>query len=141
VTQDIEKLSFNTAIAKMMEFTNFFFKADPRPREALEKFVLILSPFAPHLCEELWQLLGHGKTLAYEPWPTYDESLIKEDVIEVPIQINGKVRGRILVPADCDQSALESAAKSDAKIAPQLEGKTIVKAIVVPGRMVNFVVK
>jgi len=141
VTQDIERLSFNTAIAKMMECTNFFFKADPRPREAMEKFVLILSPFAPHLCEELWQLLGHAKTLAYEPWPSFDESLIKEDVIEVPIQINGKVRGRILVPADADQSALETAAKSDPKIAPQLEGKTIVKSIVVPGRMVNFVVK
>jgi leucyl-tRNA synthetase len=141
VTQDIEKLSFNTAIAKMMEFTNFFFKADPRPREAMEKLVLILSPFAPHLCEELWRLLGHDQTLAYEPWPSFDESLIKEDVIEVPIQINGKVRGRILLPADADQSALEAAAKADAKIAPQLDGKTIVKAIVVPGRMVNFVVK
>lgn len=141
VTQDIEKLSFNTAIAKMMECTNFFFKADPRPLEAMEKFILILSPFAPHLCEELWQLLGHSNTLAYEPWPSYDESLIKEDVIEVPIQINGKVRGRITLPADADHAALESAAKTDPKIAPQLEGKTIVKAIVVPGRMVNFVVK
>jgi leucyl-tRNA synthetase len=141
VTHDIEKLSFNTAIAKMMEFTNFFFKADPRPKQAMEKFVLVLSPFAPHLCEELWRVLGHADTLAYEPWPAYDEAAIKEDTVEVPVQINGKVRGRVTVPAGADQSMLESAAKADAKIAPQLDGKTLVKSIVVPGRMVNFVVK
>ena len=141
VTQDIERLGFNTAIAKMMEFTNYFFKADPRPRVAMETFVLLLSPFAPHLSEDLWQALGHEKTLAYEPWPTYDESLIKEDTIEVPVQVNGKVRGRISVPAGADEAAHEAAARTDAKIAQQLDGKTIVKKIIVPGRMVNFVVK
>ncbi len=103
--------------------------------------MLLLSPFAPHMAEELWQLLGHDETLAYEPWPSFDESLIKEDTVEVPVQINGKVRGRVTVPADADQAALEAAAKADAKIAELLDGKTIVKAIVVPGRMVNFVVK
>jgi leucyl-tRNA synthetase len=141
VTQDIERMSFNTAIAKMMEFTNFFFKADPRPRSAMQNFVLLLSPFAPHLSEELWQALGHDKTLAYESWPTYDEALIKEDTVEVPVQVNGKVRGRIAVPAGADEAAHESAARADAKIAQQLDGKTIVKKIIVPGRMVNFVVK
>ncbi|HQU42577.1 MAG TPA: class I tRNA ligase family protein, partial [Pirellulales bacterium] len=141
VTQDIERLSFNTAIAKMMEFTNFFFKADPRPRQAMEKFVLLLSPFAPHLAEELWQALGHDKTLAYEPWPTYDESLIKLDTVEVPVQVNGKVQGRVSVPADADETAHEAAARADGKIAQQLAGKTIVKKIIVPGRMINFVVK
>ena len=141
VTQDIERTSFNTAIAKMMECTNFFFKADPRPRSAMERFVLILSPFAPHLSEELWQSLGHGKTLAYEPWPGYDESLIKEDTVEVPVQVNGKVRGRVSVAADADEAGLEAAARADDKIAQQLEGKTIVKKIIVPGRMINFVVK
>jgi leucyl-tRNA synthetase len=141
VTQDIERLSFNTAIAKLMEFTNFFFKADPRPRVAMEKLVLVLSPFAPHLCEELWQRLGHAKTLAYEPWPSYDEAAIREDTVEVPVQINGKVRGRVVVPAGADEAALETAALADAKVSAQLAGKTLVKKIIVPGRMVNFVVK
>ncbi|HJT34948.1 MAG TPA: leucine--tRNA ligase [Pirellulales bacterium] len=141
VTNDVERLSFNTAIAKMMEFTNFFLKADRRPRQAMETFVLLLSPFAPHLCEELWQLLGHGQTLAYEPWPGYDESLIKEDTVEVPVQVNGKVRGRVLVDAGADQAAHEAAALADPKIAAQLTGKTLVKKIILPGRMINFVIR
>ena len=102
VTGDVEQMSFNTAIARMMEFTNFFIKQEPRPRAAMEKFVLLLSPFAPHLAEELWQALGHATTLAYEPWPKFDEAAIREDTIEVPVQINGKLRGRIQVPADAD---------------------------------------
>ncbi|MEX0712849.1 MAG: class I tRNA ligase family protein, partial [Pirellulales bacterium] len=141
VTHDIEKLSFNTAIAKMMEFTNFFLKEEQRPREAMEKLVLILSPFAPHVAEELWRLLGHADTLAYEPWPAFDESLIREDTVEVPVQVSGKVRGRVSVPVGAGAAELEAAARSDARIADQLAGKTIVKVIVVPGRMVNFVVK
>ena len=87
------------------------------------------------------QALGHKTTLAYEPWPTFDEAAIKEDTIEVPVQINGKLRGKIQVPAEADKAALESAARADAKIAELLAGKTVVKSIVVPGRMVNFVVK
>ena len=98
VTQDIERLAFNTAIAKMMEFTNFFTKCDVRPRAAMEQFVLLLSPFAPHLAEELWQLLGHDKTLAYEPWPTFDEAKLREDTVEMPVQISGKLRRRVTVP-------------------------------------------
>ncbi len=141
VSGDLEQMSFNTAIARMMEFTNFFLKEERRPRGAMERLVLLLSPFAPHIAEELWQLLGHANTLAYEPWPTFDEAAIREDTIEVPVQINGKLRGRIQVPAESDKAALESAARSDAKIAEMLAGKTVVKAIVVPGRMVNFVVK
>ncbi|HEV3003025.1 MAG TPA: leucine--tRNA ligase [Pirellulales bacterium] len=141
VTQDIEKLSFNTAIAKMMEFTNFFLKCDTRPKRAMERLVLLLSPFAPHIGEELWRALGQGDTLAYEPWPGYDEAAIKQETVEVPVQINGKVRGRVTVPADADQVVLEASAKSDPRIAAQLDGKTLVKSIVVPGRMVNFVVK
>ena len=125
VTADLEQMSFNTAIARMMEFTNFFLKADPRPRAAMEKLVLLLSPFAPHIAEELWQALGHETTLAYEPWPTFDEAAIREDTIEVPVQINGKLRGRIQVPAEADKAALESAARSDPKIAELLAGKTV----------------
>jgi len=141
VTRDIEQLSFNTAIARMMEFTNFFFKEEKRPKAVMERFVQLLSPFAPHLAEELWQQLGHARTLAYEPWPECDESLLKEDTIEVPVQINGKLRGRIVVPAGTERSVLESSARGDEKIAELLRGKTVVKTIVVPGKMVNFVVK
>jgi leucyl-tRNA synthetase len=141
VTSDLEQMSFNTAIARMMEFTNFFLKAEVRPRVAMEKLVLLLSPFAPHIAEELWQALGRKTTLAYEPWPSYDEAAIREDTIEVPVQINGKLRWRIQVPAEADKTALESAARGDPKIVELLAGKTVVKAIVVPGRMVNFVVK
>ncbi len=141
VTADLEQMSFNTAIARMMEFTNFFLKEEARPKAAMEKLVLLLSPLAPHMAEELWQALGYADTLAYESWPTFDEAAIKEDTIEVPVQIGGKLRGRVQVPAEADKAALEAAARSDPKIQELLDGKTIVKAIVVPGRMVNFVVK
>jgi leucyl-tRNA synthetase len=141
VTGDCEQLSFNTAIARMMEFVNFFFKEETRPKSAMEKFVLLLSPFAPHLAEELWGLLGHKTTLAYEPWPSYDESMLKEDTVEVPVQINGKLRAKIVAPTGSDAAAIEKLARDDAKIAEQLTGKNVVKVIVVPGRMVNFVVK
>jgi leucyl-tRNA synthetase len=103
--------------------------------------VLLLAPFAPHVAEELWQALGHATTLAYEPWPTFDEAAIKEDTVEIPIQINGKLRGKILVATDADKTALEAAALADPKVLELLSGKTVVKTIVVPGRMVNFVVK
>ncbi len=141
VTEDIAKLSFNTAIARMMEFTNYFTKADRRPRAVLEPFVLLLSPFAPHISEELWQSLGHQNTLAYEPWPAYDESLLIESEVEIPVQINGKLRGKITIAADADAKSLEQAARADAKIAVQLAGKAISKTIAVPGRLINFVVK
>ncbi len=141
VTEDIAKLSFNTAIARMMEFCNFFTKLDRRPRTAMEPFVLLLAPFAPHIAEELWQALGHEKTLAYEPWPAYDESLLVESELEIPVQINGKLRGKITIPADTDQEAMIAAAQDDVKIAEQLTGKQIVKVIAVAGRMVNFVAK
>ncbi|MGA2797560.1 MAG: class I tRNA ligase family protein [Thermoguttaceae bacterium] len=141
VTNDIEQMSFNTAIARMMEFTNFFFKEDLRPREAMQKFVLLLSPFAPHLAEELWQALGNAETLAYEPWPAYDKAMLRQDTIEVPVQVNGKLRGRIQAPTGADNAALESLARADAKVAEHLSGKKIIKVIVIPGKMVNFVVK
>ncbi len=141
VTGDIEKLSFNTAIARMMEFTNFFTKQKQRPRAAMEQFVLLLSPFAPHMAEELWQILGHGETLAYEPWPVCDESLLVESELEIPVQIQGKVRTKITVPADSDKAQMEEIALADEKVKQLLDGKKIIKTIVVPGRLVNFVVK
>jgi leucyl-tRNA synthetase len=141
VTRDVEQLSFNTAIARMMEFTNYFLKSEVRPRRAMEGLVLLLSPFAPHIAEELWQALGHEATLAYEPWPEFDEAMLREDTIEIPVQVNGKLRAVIQVPADADQPALEQAARAQPKIAEILSGKTVHNVIVVPKRMVNFVVK
>lgn len=141
VTRDIENLSFNTAIARMMEFVNFFTKETVRPRSAMESIVLLLSPFAPHLAEELWQALGHTMTLAYHPWPVYDEALTKQAEIEVPLQVNGKLRGTVKVPADCTEEALEAAARSHDRLVELLEGKQIVKVVVKVGRMVNFVVR
>jgi len=141
VTNDIESLGFNTAISRMMEFVNEFLALEVRPRAVMDQFVLLLSPFAPHLAEELWQLLGHSTTLAYEPWPTWDEQHLVETEIEIPVQINGKLRGKVKVPVNADQSTIEAAAKSDATVAGQLEGKTLVKTVVIPGRMVNFVIR
>jgi leucyl-tRNA synthetase len=141
VTEDIAKLSFNTAIARMMEFTNHFTTASERPREAMEKLVLLLSPFAPHIAEELWQTLGHSQSLAHEAWPEFDASLSKEDSIEVPVQVNGKLRSKITVPPDADAAHLEAAARADAKVVEHVAGKQIVKVIVVPARLVNIVVK
>lgn len=141
VTRDVESLSFNTAISRMMEFVNEFLTLEVRPRAVMDPFVLLLSPFAPHLAEELWELLGHSGSLAYEPWPQHDEQYLVEDEIEIPVQINGKLRGKVKVAPNANQAAMEVAAKGDAGVASQLEGKTIVKTIVVPGKMVNFVVK
>ncbi len=141
VTQDLQRMAFNTSIAKMMEFTNYFLKCEVRPRAAMEKLVLLLAPLAPHVCEELWQLLGHRESLSHEPWPTFDPAAIHEDTIEVPVQINGKLRARITVPVDAAQQDLEKAARADARIAELLASQTIVKVVVVSGRMVNFVVK
>lgn len=141
VTEDIEKLSFNTAISRMMEFTNEFSPQEVRPKSAMETLTILLSPFAPHIAEELWQLLGHDNTLAFEPWPTFDEAKIAEAEIEVPVQVNGKLKARIKVPAGSDNATIEEAAKQNASVSSHLEGKTIVKAVIVPGRLVNFVVK
>jgi leucyl-tRNA synthetase len=141
VTDDIAKLSFNTAIARMMEFTNFFTKQTRRPRAAMNAIVQLLSPFAPHIAEELWLALGRKESLSYEPWPTYDEAMLVEDEVEIPVQINGKVRCKITVPTGADQPQTEQLALDDPRVAELLNGKEIVKPIVIPGRLVNFVVK
>jgi leucyl-tRNA synthetase len=141
VTDDIDRLAFNTAISRMMEFTNFMADQGTRPVSVLEQFVLLLSPFAPHLAEELWAALGHPQTLAYEPWPIANPSLLVEDTVEIPIQISGKLRGRIVVPTGLDAAALEAAAKADEQVQKYLEGRTIIRVVCVPGRLVNFVVK
>jgi leucyl-tRNA synthetase len=141
VTSHIEGLAFNTAISRMMEFTNYFTAASERPRGVMKQFVLLLSPFAPHVAEELWQALGGSESLAHEPWPEFDPQLAKEHLIEIPVQINGKVRSKVMVPPDTDVKQLEAAARADARTAELLAGKQIVKVIPVPGRLINFVVK
>ena len=141
VTSDIESLSFNTAIAKMMEFVNFATPLERRPRAILEPFVTILAPFAPHLAEELWAILGRRAPVSLATWPTVEEQWLKDDTVEIPVQVQGKLRSRIVVAADADAAALEAAAAADPKIAELLAGKTIVKVVAVPGRMVNFVVR
>ncbi len=140
VTADLDGMRFNTAIAAMMELTNHLTPLPVRPRSVLEPFVLLLSPFAPHLAEELWHALGHKETLAYEPWPAFDAALAKEDEIEVPVQINGKVRHRLTVPADVDAKTLEALALADPKVRELLAGKAPRKVIVVPKKLVNIVV-
>jgi leucyl-tRNA synthetase len=140
VTEDLEHLRFNTAISRLMEFTNAFTAGEVRPRSAMESFTLLLSPLAPHIAEELWQVLGHTQTLAYEPWPSFDPALLKDAEVEIPVQVNGKLRGRVTVPADADAAAIEAAARREERVTALLEGKTVRKTIVVPGKLVNFVV-
>jgi len=139
VTDDLDGMRFNTAIAAMMELTNHLTKSEVRPRSVLEPFVLILSPFAPHLAEELWQALGHQDTLAYKDWPKYDPALTKSDQIEVAVQVNGKVRSKLTVPADVTEEALREAALKDPRVTESLAGKTVRKVIVVPRKLVNIV--
>jgi leucyl-tRNA synthetase len=140
VTDDFEALRFNTAISRLMEFVNFFTSQERRPKSAMESFALLLSPLAPHLGEELWSLLGHTKTLAHEPWPGFDPALLRDDEVEVPVQVNGKLRGRVMVAADAGSELIERTARADPKIAALLDGKTVRKVVIVPGKLVNFVV-
>jgi len=140
VTADLDELRFNTAIAAMMEFTNHLTRLEARPKSVLNTFILLLSPFAPHIAEELWRALGHSDTLAYEPWPAFDVSLTKAQEIEVPVQINGKLRHRLQVAPETGKEELEKIALADAKVKALLEGKEIKKIIVVPGKLVNIVI-
>src|SRR5262245_25832575 len=140
VTEDAETLRFNTAIAAMMEFTNHLTgKVEVRPRKVLEPFALRLAPYAPHVAEELWQVLGHKMTLAYEPWPAYDPALVRDDEIEIPVQIAGKVKAKLMVPADADAATLEKLALADLKVRELIAGKTVRKVIAKPKQMVSIV--
>lgn len=140
VTEDIEGLRFNTAISAMMILVKHLGALSATPKEALKALTLILSPFAPHVGEELWQRLGNKASLAYEPWPTYDDALVKDDVIEVPVQVNGKVRGVISLPVGADETAVREAALAEPKVRSHMEGKAIKKVIFVPGKILNFIV-
>lgn len=140
VGEDIEGLRFNTAISAMMEFANEAQKWEQRPRAVLEPFIVALSPFAPHLAEELWAKLGHTESLAYKPWPTYDPALLVSETMEIPVQVNGKLRGKLVVSTGATQESLLAAAQVEAGIQSHLAGKTIRKVIYVPNRLLNLVV-
>ncbi|MTH54494.1 leucine--tRNA ligase [Bacillus mangrovi] len=139
VTENIEGLRFNTAISQLMVFTNDAYKATELPKEYMEGFVKLLSPIAPHLAEELWEKLGHTDTIAYTAWPEYDEAKLVEDEVEVVVQLNGKVKAKLLVPAEATREEMEKIALEDEKVKEQLEGKTIRKVIAVPGKLINIV--
>ncbi|MFC2947114.1 leucine--tRNA ligase [Virgibacillus sediminis] len=139
VTEDFENLHFNTGISQMMVFINEGYKAENLPKDYIEGFVKLLSPVAPHLAEELWERLGHSDTISYEPWPEYDESKLVEDEIEIVIQIMGKVKAKMNVAKDISKDELQEKALNNERIKELIEGKTIRKVIVVPGKLVNIV--
>lgn len=141
VTEDYEKLSFNTAIAQMMVFINESYKATSIPREYVEGFVKLLNPIAPHMTEEIWSVLGHEETMTYEAWPTYDEAKLVSDTITIIAQVNGKLRGRIEVPATISKEEMQEVAMANENVQNFISGKEIVKVIAVPGKLVNIVVK
>lgn len=141
VTNDYENMYFNTAISQMMIFVNTATKEDVVSKEYAEGFVKLLSPVAPHIAEELWNILGHNNTITYEAWPTYDESKIVDDEINLPVQVNGKVRATIKVAVDATQDEIKEIAHQSENVKTHLEGKTIVKEIYVKGKIYNIVVK
>lgn len=141
VTEDYEGLRFNTAISQLMVFINEAYKADVLPKKYMEDFVKMLSPITPHIGEELWEKLGHNETIAYEPWPTYDESKLIDDEVEIVLQINGKNKEKLMVAADASKEQMEQLALGNETIQQLTAGKTIVKVIVVPGKLVNIVVR
>ena len=142
VTQDYETLNFNTAISQMMIFVNAVYKEDSWNLEYAKNFVKLLNPIVPHITEEIWsEVFNNKETIAYEPWPTYDETKIVDDTYELVVQVNGKVRGKIQVPTSYSDEEMKATAKEIENVKNQIEGKTIVKEIVVPKKLVNIVVK
>jgi leucyl-tRNA synthetase len=140
VTNDIDHYAFNTAISQMMIFTNHISKMDKRPKEAIKQFVLLLAPFAPHICEELWQLLGGtGQTLACAPWPVYVEELTKESEVEIAVQVKGKIKDRVMVSPDATDEQMQTKALESQKVQAAINGTPVRKVIVVKGRLVNII--
>jgi leucyl-tRNA synthetase len=140
VTEDIEALSFNTAISAMMVLTNHLNGLEAVPRDAAEKLALILSPFAPHIAEELWSQLGHSGSLAHVAWPAFDPALVVDDVIELPVQVNGKVRGKVTLKKDASEAEAKELGLAADGVGAAIAGKPIKKVIYVPGRILNLVV-
>ena len=135
---DIERLAFNTAIAAMIEWVNEA-TGTGITRDQLDRFARMLAPFVPHVAEEFWHLLGNEESVAHAAWPVFDESMLVDDTVEIPVQILGKLRSKIQVAADADSETMEQAALADERIMELIEGKTVRKVVVVPGRLVNIV--
>ena len=140
VGEDIETMHFNTAIAKLIEMNNEMNKLPTIPRELAENFTLMLAPFAPHVAEEIWQRLGHERSLARRPWPTFDPAKLVESTMDLPVQVNGKLRDRVTVPADADEAAILQTAERAPGVKQWIDGKSIKKRIYVPKKLVNLVV-
>ena len=141
VTEDYEKLSFNTAISQLMIFLNAVQKEDVFPKEYAEGFIKLLNPIAPFVTEEIWNKLGHNDTISYEPWPTFDESKMIEDTFEMVVQVNGKVRGKIEVDSNTSEENMKKLAKEVENVKNYLDGHEIIKEIVIPKKLVSFVIK
>ncbi|MFD6439884.1 leucine--tRNA ligase [Peribacillus sp. NPDC060186] len=139
VTENYEELKFNTAISQLMVFINDAYKADSLPKVYIEGFVKLLAPVAPHIAEELWSKLGHSESITYGTWPAFDEAKLVDNEVEIVIQINGKVKAKLMVPTDTTKEKLEEIAMGDDSIKEQIDGKTIRKVIAVPGKLVNIV--
>ncbi|MFB6467612.1 leucine--tRNA ligase [Cytobacillus sp. Hz8] len=139
VTEDFEGLRFNTAISQMMVFINEAYKATILPKSYIEGFVKMLSPICPHVAEELWEKLGYSGTVSYQAWPAYDEAKLVDNEVEIVVQINGKVKAKMMVPTGMKKEELEQLAMDDHKVKEQIDGKTIRKVIAVPGKLVNIV--
>jgi leucyl-tRNA synthetase len=153
VTEDLDGLRFNTAISALMVFINEAMTWETKPRAALREFLILLQPFAPHIAEELWDKLSKGtgvlplgskteasESLGYQPWPKYDAALLVENILEIPVQVNGRLRDVIKIAADASQAELEAAAQASEKVKLFTDGKTIKKIIVVPKKLVNIAV-
>jgi leucyl-tRNA synthetase len=139
VQADIERLAFNTAIAALIGFVNTATAEGGMTKDQAGRFVRVLAPFAPHMAEELWHKLGETTLVSLASWPSYDEAQLQDDEIEVPVQISGKVRHRLHIPASADAKAMEALALADAKVKELIAGKTVRKVIVVPGKLINIV--
>ncbi|WP_100402058.1 leucine--tRNA ligase [Bacillus sp. FJAT-42315] len=139
VTEDYEHLRFNTAISQMMVFVNEAYKADTLPKSFIEGLVQLLSPIAPHMTEELWEKLGHNETISYQPWPTFDETKLVDDEVEIVVQVNGKLKTKLMISKEATREEMEQIAMNDEKVKEQIEGKTVRKVIAVPGKLVNIV--
>jgi len=144
VTEDLDGLRFNTAISALMVFINEAMTWDAKPVAVLREFLILLQPFAPHIAEELWAKLHSAfrtphSALSHAPWPKFEPALLVEDTLEIPVQVNGKLRDVIKVPANASQADLEAAARASEKAKPFIEGKTIRKVIVLPKKLVNIV--
>ena len=139
VSDDFAGLRFNVGISQLMVFINEAYKQEKLPKSLIEGFVKLLSPVAPHVSEELWQKLGHSETLAYASWPTFEESMLVEDEVEIVVQVNGKLKAKLVIPKDSSREEMEQLAKENDKVKAELEGKTIRKVIAVPNKLVNIV--